>query len=175
MPKLRKMLGSATSPYIVALMDQIETQSKETLVNWSLHYVQTHILPIYETAYPGDERPRQAIVAAHRWMNKEIKLPEAKHYILACHEAAREGIDTPAAQAAARAVGQAASTIHAATHCLGIAFYGAAAIAYSTAGLLETAEIYDAIAQKVCTEILASLKAVSVENEANPAKINWRC
>lgn len=38
MAKLRKMLGSADSPYIVSLMRLIETQSKETIAGWCLDY-----------------------------------------------------------------------------------------------------------------------------------------
>lgn len=112
MAKLRKMLGAADSPYIVSLMRLIETQSKETLVNWCVDYAQKHILPIYERAYPGDVRPSEALTAARDWLAGEIKLPAAKQKILATHAAAREAEENPVDQAAARAVGQAASTIH---------------------------------------------------------------
>lgn len=175
MAKLRKMLGAADSPYIVSLMRLIETQSKETLVNWCVDYAQQHILPIYEQAYPGDARPSEALTAARDWLAGKIKLPAAKQKILATHAAAREAEENPAAQAAARAVGQAASTIHMATHSLGIAFYGAATIAYDRVGIGETPEVYDRIAAEECAKMEAALRAVAVENEKNPAKINWRC
>ncbi len=54
----------------------------------------------------------------------------AKKVILDAHAAAREAEANPAAQAAARAIGQAASTIHSATHSLGLPLYGSLAIAY---------------------------------------------
>ncbi|WP_312279032.1 putative immunity protein [Oscillibacter sp.] len=175
MAKLRKMLGAAHSPYIVSLMRLIETQSKETIVNWCVDYAQNHILPIYERAYPGDVRPKEALIALRDWLAGMIKLPAAKQKILAAHAAAREAEENPAAQAAARAVGQAASTIHMATHSLGIAFYGAAAIAYDRVGICEAPEVYDRIAAEECAEMEAALHAIAVENEKHPAKINWHC
>ena len=38
MPKPRKMLGAADSPYIVSLMRLIETQSKATIAAWCIGY-----------------------------------------------------------------------------------------------------------------------------------------
>ena len=64
MAKIRKMLGSADSPYIVSLMRLIETQSKTTIVTWSINYAEEHILPIYEKAYPKDHRLRNALTAS---------------------------------------------------------------------------------------------------------------
>lgn len=175
MAKLRKMLGNVDSPYILSLMRLIETQSKTTLANWCLDYAETTILPIYEQAYPNDIRPKAAIDAARDWLAGKVKLPEVKKLILEVHAAAREAEEKPAAQAAARTIGQAAATIHTPTHSLGLAFYGAAAIAYSTVGLEESAETYDRIAAKECAKMEAALQAVAVENEENPAKINWYC
>lgn len=156
-------------------MRLIETQSKETIVNWCVDYAQQYILPIYERACPGDVRPREALTAAREWLAGKIKLPAAKQKILAAHAAAREAEENPAAQAAARAIGQAVSTIHVATHSLGIAFYGAAAIAYDRVGISEAPEVYDRIAAEECAKMEAALRAVAVQDEKNPAKINWRC
>lgn len=173
--KLRKMLGAADSPYIVSLMRLIETQSKETLAQWSIGYSETHILSIYEKHYPNDIRPRESLRAARLWLDGEMKLPEAKRYILAAHEAAREAEDNPTAQAAARAIGQASATIHAPTHSLGLAFYGAAALAYHELGLDASAQEYDQFAAQACASMEAALKDMAVPDEKNPAKINWRC
>lgn len=175
MAKLRKMLGKADSPYILSLMRLIETQSKETLIRWSLTYAEKNFLPIYEEEHPEDSRPKEALESAKLWAEGTIKLPLAKKYILACHEAAREAEPNPIAQAAARAIGQAASTIHAPTHSLGLAFYGAAAMAYKELGLNESAENYDKFAAQECRRMEAALKAIAVPNEPNPAKLNWQC
>ena len=174
MPKLRKMLGAADSPYIVSLMRLIETQSKATIASWCMDYCEEHILPIFEKHCPGDHRPRMAIIASRDWFDGKKKLPEVKNIILnECHAAARELEGNPTAQAAARACGQAAACFHTPTHSLGLAFYGAAAIAYNRVGLNEKPEVYDLIAAEECAKLEAALRAVAVENEPNPAKIKW--
>lgn len=175
MAKLRKTLGEAGSPYIVFLMRLIETQSKATLIQWCVDYSREYMLPIYEAAYPADERPRQALQAARDWLAGKHKLPAAKPYILAAHAAAREAEANPAAQAAARAVGQASAVIHSPTHSLGMVFYAAAARAYSSVGLNESAQVYESLAAQECAHMEAALAAMAVANEPNPAKIDWRC
>lgn len=208
MPKLRKMLGAADSPYIISL---IETRSKVTIAGWCMDYCGKHILPIFEKRCPGDGRPRMALDASRDWFKGKKKLPEVKDIILGeCHAAARDLDGNPAAQAAARACGQTSACFHTPTHSLGLAFYGTAAIAYDRVGLGETPEVYDQIAAEECAKMEAALrnrvpaksqdfvgrggvtervsfcpkgktsKSVvcddkAVENEPNPAKINWNC
>jgi len=92
-----------------------------------------------------------------------------------CHSTARELDEHPAAQAAARTCGQAAACIHTPTHALGLAFYGAAAIAYDRVGTAETPEVYDKIAAEECAGMEEALRVVAAENEPNPAKLNWNC
>jgi len=130
MTKHRKMLNDVDAPYIQSLMRLIETQSKVTLAHWCIDYANENILPIYEKAYPNDARCKRALAAAKDWLDGKVKLPYVKNIILnECHAAARECDENPAAQAAARTCGQAAATIHAPTHSLGLALYGALAIA----------------------------------------------
>lgn len=175
MPKPRKMLTDCNAPYIVALMRLIETQSKVTIANWCVSYAEAHLLPIWEKHYPADERPRAAIQAARDWLEGKIKLPAAKKAILGAHAAAREAEGNPAAQGAARAIGQAASTIHSATHSLGLPLYGSLAIAYERIGVQAPWEDLLRVAEEECWKMHAALKAVAVENEPNPAKVNWKC
>jgi len=175
MKKLRKMLGSADSPYIVSLMRLMETQSKTTLAGWCISYARSSVLPIYESAFPDDVRVGAALEAAQDWLDGKIKLPVAKQFILAAHAAAREAEETPAAQAAARAVAQASSAIHAPSHGLGLAFYGSAAIAYTRVGIHAEDEIYDQIAAETCAKMASALLACATTDEKNPAKINWHC
>ena len=52
---------------------------------------------------------------------------------------------------------------------------GAAAIAYDRVGTGESPEIYDQIAAEQCAMMEAALRTVAVDNEPNPAKINWGC
>jgi len=115
------------------------------------------------------------LTAARDWLAGTIKLPEAKKVILDCHAAARECENQPAAYGAARAIGQAASTIHAATHCMGLPLYGALAVAYDTLGPdAPWAELEPAAALE-CGRMEAALRAVAIEDEPNPAKLNWNC
>jgi len=175
MPKYRKMLGDWNAPYIQALVAVINTQSKTTLVTWVLDYAERVILPLWDTQSDGDLRPKIALDAARAWLAGEIKLPQAKPLILDCHTAARESESNPIAQAAARAVGQSASAIHAATHCIGLAYYGALAVAYDQCGIdAPWAELESAAAIE-CGKMLDALRAIAVENEPNPAKLNWNC
>lgn len=175
MPKPRKMLGDWKASYIQSLMRLIDTQSKTTIAGWCISYAEEHYLPIYEKSFPEDIRPSAALDAARDWLDGKIKFPIAKKMILDAHAAAREAEANPSAQAAARAIGQAAASIHTPTHSLGLAFYGAAAVAYDRVGIDEKPEVYEKIAAEECAKIEAALRAVAVENEPNPAKINWNC
>ena len=173
--KYRKMLTDWQAPYILPLLRLIETQSKQTVAHWCMDYCEAALLPVYESANPDDPRPADAISAARRWLGGEIKLPEAKTYILQCHAAAREADSNPTAQAAARAIGQCASTIHAASHCAGLIFYGALALAYDKLGIDADWDALLIVAAQECGKMEAALRAVAVHDEPNPAKINWNC
>lgn len=175
MPKTRKMLSDWRAPYIQSLMKLIETQSKKTLVNWAVDYSERVLLPLWSKHCPDDLRPQNALNAVHQWLSGAIKLPRAKAAILECHAAARECVGNPVAQAAARAIGQSASTIHSARHCIGLAFYGALAIAYDALEIDSPWEQIEQFAAEECGRMEAALRAVSVEDEPNPAKIDWKC
>ena len=175
MAKPRKMLSDWRAPYIQSLMRLIETQSKTTLANWAVDYSRSVILPLWYKSHPDDDRPEAALDAAARWLMGEIKLPQAKEKILGCHAAAREAEGDPVAQAAARAIGQCSSTIHSARDCIGLAFYGALSVAYDTLGMDAKWEQIEKCAKEECGRMEAALREIAVENEENPAKIDWKC
>lgn len=175
MPKARKMLSNWEAPYIQSLMKLIETQSKVTLATWVVDYSEKVLLPLWCKYYPNDLRLQNALEAAREWMSGAIKLPQAKAAILECHSAAREADGNPVAQAAARAIGQCASTIHSARHCIGLAFYGAIAVAYDQLGTDTPWRQIEQCAAEECGRMETALRAVAVENEPNPAKIDWKC
>ena len=175
MAKLRKMLGAADSPYILSLMSLIETQSKTTIGDWCVDYAEKYILNIYEKAFPEDDRLRLAVEAYRSYRKGELKLPELKKAAALTVQAAKEAEKNPAAQAAARTIGRAIGAVYTPTHSLGLAFYGAAAIAYDRVGLEEKPEVYDRIAAQECAKMEEALRACMVENEKNPAKIKWYC
>lgn len=174
--KLRKMLGSADSPSVVTLMALIDTQSRETICRWCIDYTKTHFITIFEKHCPDDSRPRRALDFAREYLDGNKKFTVVKDIILnECHAAARELEDDPAAQAAARACGQASAVVHTLTHSLGLYFYGAAAVAYDRLGLTASPDEYAAVAEEIGANLIASLKAVAVIDEPNPANLNWRC
>ena len=175
MSKARKMLSDWNAPYIQSLMKLIETQSKATLANWAVDYSERVILPLWRKYYPDDLRPQNALHAARQWLSGTIKLPQAKTAILECHAAAREADENPVAQAAARTIGQCASTIHSARHCIGLAFYGAIAVAYDRLGTDAPWRQIEQRAAEECGYMEAALRAAAVENEPNPTKIDWKC
>ncbi|WP_195428757.1 putative immunity protein [Clostridium sp. D46t1_190503_E9] len=175
MVKVRKMLGKADSPYIVSLMRLIETQSKNTIVKWCNEYAREHILPIYEKVYPEDTRLKNALNSVNEWLEGNMKLTDAKKIIKEVQIAAREAEGNPSAQAAARAIGATTATINTVTSSLGLAFYGAAAIAYSSVGVNAEIDVYEEIASKECKNMEDALRKVAIIDEINPAKINWYC
>lgn len=174
MPKLRRMLGDIYSPECTALMRLIETQSKETLGKWALGYATENYLPIYEAAFPEDRRLREAAELCGKFFVGEAKLAEIKPALKAARETAARTEAEPA-RAAAKAVATAFAAVQTPTNAFGFLLYGAAAAAYSAAGLLESPEIYDELGTKELRRALSSLEAAAVKNEKNPAKINWNC
>lgn len=175
MGKPRKMLSDWDVPYLQPLIRLVETQSKVTLAHWAVDYSEKVMLPIWSEAFPGDSRPQLALEAARQWLDGKIKLPQAKTAILACHAAAREAESFPAAQAAARSVGQSASAIHSARHCVGLPLYGALAVAYDTLGSDAPRNLLEARAAEECARMLEALKAIAVADEPNPGIKNWKC
>lgn len=175
MAKLRKMLGRIDEPAVVALMRLIETQSARTLTAWATECAARRYLPILKE-YCGDTlRVENAVGAVRRCLNGDMTLKEARPVLADARKAAGELADEPAAQAATRAVATACGTLLTPTNALGFTFYGAAASAYSGAGLSETPAVYDALATAELESLLAELRGIAVPDEPNPAKIDWNC
>jgi hypothetical protein len=83
------------------------------------------VLGLFEAEAPEDSRPRDAIARLRAFARGELGVEEARRRFVA-HAAARE-VSAPAAVAAARAAGQAASMPHMGAHALGAAAYAAKA------------------------------------------------
>lgn len=126
---MRKILFSADSECIQPLRLLAERQTHKTLILWAADCGERFV-DIYEKYFPDDKRPREALRAAAAWARGEIKMPLAKVFISDCHKAAREAEENDVAQAAARAAGHAAATVHTGKHALGVALYGLTSLVY---------------------------------------------
>jgi hypothetical protein len=80
-----------------------------------------HVLHLFESAHPGDPRPRQAIEHARAWVRGEVKMMESRAAGGRAMGAARD--KRGAARHAAYAAGQAGAVAHVAAHELGAAAY----------------------------------------------------
>lgn len=80
------------------------------------------VLGVFETAAPGDERPRALIARARAFASAEVGTAEAIRGRFAGGVGATD-VASPAAMAAARAAGQAAAVCHMGAHALGAAAY----------------------------------------------------
>jgi len=88
------------------------------------------VLPIFEDALPGDDRPRAAIETLRAWMQGEAPMTQCRAAAFAAHAAARDTaqVGDHAAVAAARAAGQAAAVAHMFDHSPHAATYAATAV-----------------------------------------------
>jgi hypothetical protein len=80
-----------------------------------------HVLDLFESAKPGDARPRHAIELARAWARGEVTMTEARTAAGHANGAARDL--RGAARYAAYAAAQAAAVAHVAAHELGAAAY----------------------------------------------------
>lgn len=97
-----------------------------------------HVLWLFESARPEDQRPRQAIERARSWARGEIRMTDSRAAAGHANAAARDLIGAP--RHAAYAAGQAAAVAHVAAHELGAAAYAIkAASAAASKGEAENA------------------------------------
>lgn len=81
----------------------------------------THVLHLFETVRPDDDRPRRAIELTHAWTRGEITMKQAHNMAFEANAAARDL--SGAAKFAALSAGQAVAVAHVAAHDLGAAAY----------------------------------------------------
>ena len=93
-------------------------------------YCAARVMPLFDRACPGDERPRQAILACRTWIRTGVfKMADIRGASLAAHAAARAAGDNAPARFAARSAGQAVAAAHVPQHAFGAAYYALKAIA----------------------------------------------
>ena len=91
-----------------------------------------HVLHLFESARPSDQRPRRAIGHVRAWARGELRMSESRAAGGHAMAAAREL--TGAARHAAFAAGQAAVVAHVAAHELGAAAYAIKAVRAAALG-----------------------------------------
>ncbi len=91
-----------------------------------------HVLDLFESEQPGDDRPRQAIEHARAWVRGDVPMMEARAAGGHAMGAARPL--RGAARFAAYAAGQAACVAHVPEHDLGAAAYAIKAVGVAAPG-----------------------------------------
>lgn len=116
-----KILFNRESASLQELKKAIDRQSRFTLVLWAFDCMKIPLKKL-KTSYPNETDIEKAYDMSWKWARGEVKMPEAKKAILACHSVAgrlKSNYDI----ALCRAVGQGCSTVHVKTHALGLVFY----------------------------------------------------
>ncbi len=104
-------------------------QDQQLMATWAADCA-GRVLPFFEKAYPGDDRPRKALKTCRVWVSTGVfRMAEIRGASLSAHAAAREAKDNHPAFFAARAAGQAVATAHVPQHALGAAYYALKAVA----------------------------------------------
>ncbi|MCM6777041.1 exonuclease SbcC [Nocardia sp. CDC159] len=111
----------------------LSIDERRTATDWAADCAE-RVLPLFETAAPGDARPREAIAGAREYVRDGERTARLRTLAWAAFAAARE-IGDPAATAAARAAQCAVAvpyihplaTPHQSKHLLGPAVYAALA------------------------------------------------
>lgn len=104
-------------------------EDQKIMATWAVDCAE-RVLPLFEEAFPGDERPRKALEVGRAWVETGIfHMAEIRGASLGAHAAARDAKDHEAACFAARAAGQAVATAHVPQHAYGGVLYALKAVA----------------------------------------------
>jgi hypothetical protein len=102
------------------------------LATWALDCAE-RVLPLFESRYPEDKRPRSAIETGRAWVTTGVfRMAVIRKAALDSHAAARDVEDDDSARSVARAAGQAVAAAHVPSHALAAAAYAVTAMRDST-------------------------------------------
>jgi hypothetical protein len=116
----------------VASAQTLSEADRRIVAGWAADCAE-RVLGLFEAEAPGDRRPRDSIARTRAFARGELAVAEEIRRRFVDGRAARE-VSTPAAAAAARAAGQAASIPHMGAHALGAAAYAAKAAGLAAPG-----------------------------------------
>ena len=177
MAKLRKMLGSADAPGVVALMRQMETQSRETLAALpQRRHMPGTVCCRFVLGRPSARNtlPARLLALAMDWAEGRCDGKTVRPLLAALRDAVRQET-APAVQAALRAIGTAAAVMQTPTNALGMTFYAAAALAYQTLGEGADAAAYDACAEELFAVCWRACRRRPFPKRKHPARLDWHC
>jgi len=110
-------------------MKKYSREDQKLIAAWAADCAE-RVLPFFESAYPWNKRPRNALNICRRWIGTgSFSMEEIRGASLGAHAAAREAASNIPASFAARAAGQAVATAHVTQHAYGGAYYALKAIA----------------------------------------------
>ncbi len=110
-------------------MKKYTKHDQRLMATWAADCAE-RVLPLFEKAYPQDNRPCKAIEACRTWIHTGVfRMADMRGASLAAHAAAREAKENGAACFAARAAGHGVATAHVAEHGLGGAYFALKAVA----------------------------------------------
>ena len=146
------------------------TDSDHQLVTLWAAICAEHVLDLFESAQPGDPRPRRAIEHARAWVRGEVKMMEARAAGGHAMGAARDLHG--AARHAAYAAGQAGAVAHVAAHELGAAAYAIkAACAAASDGESEAARRLECQWQR--DQLPEAIRALVLDDQRLRNDICW--
>jgi hypothetical protein len=103
----------------------LSEDERRTVAAWAADCVE-RVLPLFEAEAPDDGRPRDGLARTRAFARGELGVADQIRQRFVAGAAAR-AVSSPAAVAAARAVGQATGIAHMGAHALGAAAYAARA------------------------------------------------
>lgn len=121
-----QILFSHTSPCFEKLICEIKSSTRCEIVLWALMQAERIAINL-KTKYPFDDRPMQTVVFCREWAKGNIKMTEAKRFILQVHSMAKQ-VPNAEDSALCHAVGQGCSTVHTEGHAIGLPIYECTAL-----------------------------------------------
>ena len=127
------ILPEVRDPRLVTIRrgGQLTDDDHRLLAEWAATCAE-HVLPLFESVRPDDDRPRVAIGHVRGWVRREVKMMESRAaggHVMGAARPLRG-----AARFAAYAAGQAACVPHVAEHDLGAAAYAIKAVRAAAVG-----------------------------------------
>lgn len=121
-----KILFTRESACLQPFRRQLCRCDRRAVVLWALTMARRTAGELAEK-YPQHSSVQTCVEVCFSWAAGEVKMPQARPYILQVHQMAKT-VSDPADAALFHAVGQACSAVHTETHAMGFAIYDCTAL-----------------------------------------------